>query len=207
MSVVVTFENFTPPDRFDSIPWTEVRIEEAATENGTYTQIDVLPLAPVDPDPTAPASRSFTTNLGTADEYWYRIIFADGGGGTSTPTSPIHNLSSAVPQDVEAFVEASELAAILHVNAVSNADALTRVLEAAAGEIVSETGRNDFDGWELELAAQVNLARAEELWKQMKAPFGVIGLDSELGPTRIARDTFERHALALAPLKVEWGVA
>jgi len=207
MTVVVTFENYTPPARFDAVPWTEVRIQEAATENGEYAQIDAIPLDPIDTDPTDPASRSFTTELGTADEYWYQVVFADGTGDTSTPTSPTQNVSSHVPQDVHAFVEPSELAAILHVNSASNTDALNRVLEAAAGEIVSETGRNDFSGWELELVAQVNLARAEELWKQMKAPWGVIGLESEVGPTRIARDTFERHALALAPLKQEWGVA
>ena len=92
-------------------------------------------------------------------------------------------------------------------NAVSNADALDRVLIAAAGEINSELGRSDLAGWELQLAAQVNLARAEELWKQMKAPWGVIGAESEFGATRIARDTFERHAHALAPLKREWGIA
>ena len=92
-------------------------------------------------------------------------------------------------------------------NPASNADALDRVLIAAAGEINSELGRSDLAGWELQLAAQVNLARAEELWKQMKAPWGVIGAESEFGATRIARDTFERHAHALAPLKREWGIA
>lgn len=207
MSVVVTFENYVPPARFDAIPWTEARIEESATEDGTYTQIDAGALSPVDADPADPASRSFTTVLGTADDYWYRIIFADAGGDTATATAPIQNEASSVPQDVDPFVEAAELATILQVNATSNSDALDRVLQAAAGEIVLETGRNDFSGWELSLVQQVNLARAEELWKQMKAPWGVIGLDSEFGATRIARDTFERHALTLAPLKGEWGLA
>ena len=83
-----------------------------------------------------------------------------------------------------------------------------RVLTAAAGEIVSETGRSDFTGWELELVAQVNLARAEELWKQMKAPWGVVLVGGvEAGPTMIARDTFARHAQQLAPLKQSWGIA
>ncbi len=207
MSVVVTFESYVPPARFDGTPWTEVRIEEAATEDGTYTQIEALALSPVDVDPTDPAARSFTTELGTGDEYWYRIIFADGTGDVSTATTAIQNAAPAVPQDVDPFATAAELATILQVNATSNADALERVLQAAAGEIVSETGRNDFSGWELQLVAQVNLARAEELWKQMKVPWGVIGAESEFGATRIARDTFERHALSLAPLKASWGVA
>ena len=102
---------------------------------------------------------------------------------------------------------AAELATIIQVNAASNADALQRVLDAAYGEIVSETGRTDFAGWEVELVEQVTLARAEELWRQMKAPWGLVGLDSDLGPTHIARDTFARHAHALAPLKRRWGIA
>lgn len=206
MSVVVTFERFRPPARYDSLPWTEVRIEESDAEDGTFTQIDVVALTP-DADPASPAARSFTTELGTAPDQWYQIIFADGTGDVSQATGPIQNLSATVPLDVEAFATGQELASIIHVNYSSNVDALNRVLVAAAGEIVSETGRNDFSGWELDLVAQVNLARAEELWKQMKAPWGIIGLDSEVGPTRLARDTFGRHAHTLAPLKAQWGIA
>ncbi len=205
--IVVTFQRFRPPARYDLIPWTEARIEESDTETGTFTQIDVVALTPADADPSGPDARSFTTENGTASDQWYRVIFADGSGDVSQATAPIQNVAGTVVLDVEAFATSGELAAIIHVNAASNADALDRVLIAAAGEIVSETGRNDFSGWELELVAQVNLARAEELWKQMKAPWGVIGLESEFGPTRIARDTFDRHAHTLAPLKATWGIA
>lgn len=207
MSVVVTFEDFRPPARFDSLPWTEVRIEESATEDGSYTQIDSQILSPVDADPENPESRSFTTEEGTAADYWYRIIFADADGDVTAPTVPVQNQADAVPISVDPFVTVNELAAILQVNATSNADALERVLTAAAGEIATECGRTDFAGWELSLVQQVNLARAEELWKQMKAPWGVIDGSLEFGGTRIARDTFARHAQALAPLKVEWGIA
>ena len=207
MTVVVSFERFLPPARYDLLPWTEARIEEASEEDGTYAQIDTHTFAPVDADPADPAYRSFTTELGTADDYWYRVVFADVDGDISIATVPIQNSADSTPISVEPYATVGELATILQVNATSNALALERVLIAAAGEINSETGRTDLSGWELELAAQVNLARAEELWKQMKAPWGLIGLDSELGATRIARDTFERHAHALAPLKQEWGIA
>jgi hypothetical protein len=210
MTVVVTFERFKPPDRFDAIPWDEVRIEEADAEDGSFAQIDAQPLSPTDPDPTAPAFRSFTTSLGTAGEQWYRIIFADTNGDTSEPTSPLQNLAIAGVSVDDPFVSTNELAAILQVREADNHDALERCLLAAAGEIVTETGRSDFAGWELSLVEQVNLARAEELWKQMKAPWGVImtsGPAAEFGPARIARDTFERHALTLSPLKVAWGIA
>ncbi len=210
MTVVVTFERFKPPDRFDAIPWSEVRIEEASSEAGSFAQIDAQALTPVDPDPTAPAFRSFTTADGTAAEQWYRVIFADGNGDTSTPTTALQNLAIAGVSVDEAYATTSELAQIISVNEPANHDALERVLLAAAGEIVTETGRSDFAGWELSLVQQVNLARAEELWKQMKAPWGVIltsGPAAEFGPARIARDTFERHAITLSPLKVTWGIA
>ena len=204
---VVSFVRFLPPARFDALPWTEARIEESDEEEGTYTQIDTYTLTPVDADPAEPEYRSFTTELGTADEYWYRVVFADADGDTATATVPIQNAADTTPISVEAYATAAELATILQVNPTSNATALERVLLAAAGEINSELGRSDLAGWELELAAQVNLARAEELWKQMKAPYGIIGLDSEVGGMHIARDTFARHAHALAPLKREWGIA
>lgn len=208
MSVVVTFERFRPPARYDSLPWTEVQIYESDAEDGTYTLLETQALSPVDADPEDPAYRSFTTELGTADEYWYQVVFADADGDTSSGTVPVQNLAVAGVTVDEAYATVSELARILQVNEASNEDALNRVLLAAAGEIVSETGRSDFSGWELELVTQVNLARAEELWKQMKAPWGVVLVGgAEFGPTHIARDTFGRHAQSLAPLKQSWGLA
>lgn len=83
-----------------------------------------------------------------------------------------------------------------------------RVLIAAAGEINSEIGLPESDalaGWQYQLAAEVNLERANEHWQQVKAGFGIVGLDQGL-PMLTARDSWERHAHKLAPLKVSWGV-
>ena len=85
MSVVVSFNGWYPPARYDDLPWTEVRIEEAATEDGSYSQIDVVALDPLDTDPTDPQSRSFTTEEGTAAYLWYRLVWADADGDTSVP--------------------------------------------------------------------------------------------------------------------------
>lgn len=203
---VVSFPNYLPPPRYDDLPWTQARLEQSATEGGAYTETETFELDPVDSDPAAPDSRSFTTVLGTAD-LWYRIVWVDEDAIESSPTASGQNTTGTVSAGLTPPVTAAELATIIQVNAASNADALDRVLQAAYGNIVSETGRNDFSGWQLDLAEQVTLAIAEELWRQMKAPWGLIGLDSEIGATRIARDTFERHAHALAPLKRTWGIA
>lgn len=109
------------------------------------------------------------------------------------------------------YATAEELAAILKVNPTTNADALERVLEATAGEIDSEIGLGEDDdpleGWQLALAEEVALERAQEHWAQLKAPFGIIGLGTDTGAVYTARDSWDRHALKLAPLKNVWGMA
>lgn len=111
-----------------------------------------------------------------------------------------------------AYADTTELARILKVDATTYATQLTEVLDAAAGEIDSELGLFETDSvalsedWQLALAAQVNLERAEEHWKQRQISFGILGLDAE-GPVRLARNTWERHAEKLAPLKQFWGLA
>jgi hypothetical protein len=201
VTVVVSLAGVTPPARYDEQAWTRARIQQAATETGSYTLLETIDLDPVASNPAHPPTYDLTTALATAG-YWHRVVWVDDSGNLSEPTDPVHDLSGTT-----AYATRSELAAILKVNETNNAAALDRVLLAAAGEINSETGRTDLAGWELALAEQVNLARAEELWKQSKAPWGLIGVDTEFGATRIARDTWERHAHMLAPLKHSWGLA
>jgi len=56
------------------------------------------------------------------------------------------------------------------------------------------------------LITEVNLERAVEHWQQAESPFGVIGLGDSV-PTVTAKDTWDRHAYKLAPLKRSWGIA
>jgi hypothetical protein len=77
MAEVVTFVGYRPPVRYDGIPWTRVRIQEAAAVDGSYTQLEEILFSPVDTDPSQPQTRSFTTELGTAIDYWYRVVFAE----------------------------------------------------------------------------------------------------------------------------------
>jgi hypothetical protein len=207
VTVVVSFTGWTPPSRYDDLPWTEVRIEEAATEDGVYAQIEAVALDPVDTDPTDPQARTFTTELGTANYLWYRLVWADGDGDVSIPTESIQNTDAATP-----YATILELARILKIRAPSaeQTDAMNRVLIAAAGEINSEIDAGDsggLSGWQLALATEVNLERAVEHWRQQESPFGLIGLGAELPAERTARDSWERHAHKLAPLKQQWGLA
>ncbi len=200
MATIVT-ATFTPPSRADDEPWTEARLEQSATETGSFTLVELFTLDPVDSDPQNPETRSFTTSLATAD-YWLRVIWIDADANQSDPSDPVLPDTGTEP-----YADAAELAAILKVNPTSNATALARVLLAAAGEIKEETGRTDLAGWEIALAAEVNLERAVEHWQQMKSPFGVIGLGSEVGATHTSTDSWNRHAAKLQPLKRSWGLA
>lgn len=109
------------------------------------------------------------------------------------------------------YASTEELAANLGIRTPTDDQlaALTRVLTVAAGEIDAEVDLADGDeltGWQLALAAEVNLERAVEHWQQMKSPFGIVGLGDAVS-TYTARDSWDRHALKLAPLKATWGLA
>jgi hypothetical protein len=205
LTVVVSLTGVTPPARYDGLPWTTARIQEAATAAGSYTQIEAVTLNPVDSDPSDPLSRDFTSTLGTAASQFYRVIFRDAAGFDS-PASPVVQNTTATT----AYATADQLSPLIHLNRATpttdQAAAMTRVLLAAAGEINAEIGRTSLAGWELALATEVNLERAVEHWKQAETSFGIVGLgDGTVGFT--ATDSWRRHAEKLAPLKRSWGVA
>lgn len=85
---------------------------------------------------------------------------------------------------------------------------LQRVLDAATLEIQSEIGGDIAtpSAEELALLETVNLARAQDLWLIEGLPIGVIGLGGET-PLLSPRNSWERHANMLAPLKTSWGIA
>lgn len=89
---VVTLVDYTPLPRYDGKPWTSVVIEEAESETGPWTEIDMLTLTPVDADPSQPNSRNFTTHNAMLDEGWYTVTFLDEAGG-QLPTDPVHNVA------------------------------------------------------------------------------------------------------------------
>jgi hypothetical protein len=207
MAQVVSFTDYTPAPRYDGEPWTEVDIEEAAESAGPWTVLETQALSPVDADPENPATRSFTTELAGDGELWYRLIFRDADGDEMQPTLPVQNVAG-----VTAYATVSELARVLQIPSPSEAqrNAMERVLAAAAGEINADIdlGEDDYlTGWELQLAAQVNLQRAAELWMLQEVPLGLAGIGSEFGMAHLARDSWAKYSYTLAPLKRQWGLA
>lgn len=110
-----------------------------------------------------------------------------------------------------AYAELDELRAITKV-ATGRETELQRCLDAASLEIDSELDRavalsddDDATDAQLALAAQVCLSRAVDLWHDAQMPLGALGLGGET-PLITPRNSWERHANMLAPLKQAWGV-
>lgn len=198
---ILTFTR-TPPERFDDVPWVSVRVEQSATETGSYTTLATVDFDTIDVDPANPLSRSFTVEGATVGDWW-RAVWVAEDLSESQPTDPVQLADT----DTEAYATAAELARILKIRNPSTEQtaAMERVLLAAAGEINSEIGRIDLAGWELALAAEVNLDRAVEHWNQVETPFGLVGLGDGLSAFT-SSNSWERHAFKLAPLKSSWGI-
>jgi hypothetical protein len=210
MTVVVSLEDYRPSPRYDSLPWTQARIEEGtAAAPVSWTVLETQNLSPVDADPANPQYRNFTTALGSAAERWYRIVFLDAALATALPTFPIQN----VEDDRPVYASVAELALLLRVNATSRHNSLMRVLKTAAQEIDDEVGATDINGYTTPysnpppLARQVNLERAVEHWQQEQSPFGIIGLGEVAGATHTPRDSWDRHAHKLAGLRAVFPIA
>lgn len=103
-----------------------------------------------------------------------------------------------------AYADAETLARKLKVNAVTYADDLARVLDAATFEIDDEINGPlvSPSDEQLALLETVNLGRAQDLWTIEGLPVGVIGLGTET-PLMTPRDSWARWAQALAKLR-DW---
>lgn len=211
MTLVVSFEDYRPVPRYDGDAWTEVRVYEATSATGTFNLIDTIAISPVDADPENPAYRNFTTPNGTAEDLWYKLVFADVLGNTSVATPPVQNSTNDRP----VYGDTAKLARLLRVSESDRHAELRLVLEAAAAEIDAEIGTVDVNGVSLPygdppaLVTQVAYDRAVEHWKQSQAPFGILNLGdlADQVTQRTARDGWDRHAYKLASLKGSWGIA
>lgn len=140
MSQVISFADYTPPARFDAVPWAQVRIEEGPTPEGAWTTIDTLALDPLDADPSIPQTRSFTTSNGSdTDGLWYRVTFIDGANATSQPSTPVQNIAASTRDlctlaDVKAYIPA-------YVSDAETDSKLVQLITAQSQLILSETGR------------------------------------------------------------------
>lgn len=221
--MIVSFEDYTPPARFDSQPWTEIRIEESATSTlsttTVWTQIDLLMIATdvdpagLDPDPSAPETRSFTTSLASSTpDLWYRVTFIDGAANESLPSTPVQNLENAVA----AYATVTELFRILKIRTTPTPEQTTAAqgdLDTATIEINAEldwaSDHLPATAEQLELLRTVCLDRAADLWRHRESLPGLAGVldDAPISTPGYTRYSWERYAQRLIVLKDQWGVA
>jgi hypothetical protein len=146
----------------------------------------------------------------------YTLLFDDDAGVAAPGHWATEELeitsSTGEPFTGDTYSDTNELARILKIRSPSAEQlaAMERVLIAATFEINREIDHEDTDplaGDEISLAEQVCLQRAAELWFLQEVPLGVAGLGSEFGSTHLARNSWDKYAYTLAPLKKQWGLA
>lgn len=207
MSFVVSFHDFTPTARYDAQPWTEIRVEEGADATvGPWTVIDTIAISPVDPDPSQPASRSFTTENGTAADLWYRITFFDALGGQTEPTVAQQNIATAT------YATVAELFRILKIRTPSEAQTLAAEADLSTAtieinhEIDLAADAPALTGEQLNIARGVCLDRAADLWRHRESAAGMLGIpDETIAAVQPMRYSWTRYAQRLSPLKNQWG--
>lgn len=200
---------------------------EATLEAGVSGLVGTLELGVYDGDTATEALSALTINeIGTTGVYVATRTSPAAAGqyvlvwsldGTLDPDQVITEdllITSTAPAVVpvgDTYADVDELFRILKIRTPSAEQTLAgeRVMVAAAMEIAAEIDLADgvdLTSPQLALAAEVNLERAAELWKLQEVQFGIV-LGSEFGSTHIARNTWDKYAYTLAPLKDQWGLA
>lgn len=114
-----------------------------------------------------------------------------------------------------AYIDVLELQRVLNKPSPTAAElqALNRVLEAAAREIDWDLGVSVDNPAPLppdpaaDILADVNLNRAQELWRFNYSSAGVVTVGPDPTPIIAPRDTWYRHHLRLNPLRTAFPVA
>ncbi len=214
MSQTVSFVEYTPPARYDTLPWTDVKIEESDTatisDATVWTLIDTITLSPVDTDPALPAARNLTTsNASDTPLLWYRLIWVDAALTTSAPTVPVQNLPL-----VQSYASTTELFRVLKIRAATAAQvaAAQTDLDTATLEIDHELDRpataDPLTHAQLQLVHDVCVDRAADLWRHRESAAGLLGIpDETIASPQPMRYAFTRYAQRLTPLKKQWGLA
>jgi len=107
------------------------------------------------------------------------------------------------------YCEVAEVAAELNIVVATNNEArLQACINVASTEIDHHLDDANFTAGELDpgLLNRTNINRAIEWWKAPAAYNGGVGIP-ETGQLKTPQSGFERHAAALLPLKVSWGLA
>jgi hypothetical protein len=159
----VSMNDFRPPGRSDGLPWTQILIEESATNVGSGTLIDTKVIATgpgveptgLDVDPRYPQARDWTTVNATLAPGvgYYRVRFKDASGifseysdwVSSTPIPWFPSLREVAVHIRNRTVERSSnkfLGTFTNATRPSDEEAW-EAIELALNDIIADTGRLD----------------------------------------------------------------
>ncbi len=140
MPTIHTLLDARPPARTDDVPWNRARIEQSATETGSFTTTTTITLDPLDSDPEVPDPRDFTFQS-SLEEGWFRIVWLDESDLTSPPTDPVFDDGTGVAWrpttlDVEAMIRArGPFTSTSRPTAEQVEDLINRAVDEIAGRI------------------------------------------------------------------------
>lgn len=91
-----SFAAIRPPARYDepTVAWSHIGIEEGATAQGPWTQIEERPIV-ADPTPNSPNPIDLTV-MSSVEDGWYRFRFRDASNVFSEYSVPVQNPSDVV---------------------------------------------------------------------------------------------------------------
>lgn len=151
MAQAISFSGYRPSPRYDSIPWTDVQIEEGATSSGPWTVIDTIALSPVDSNPAVPMWRDFTTELASdTPGLWYRVTFLDATADSSQPTNPVQNTEAGVAPGAGPctdWISGADVAAVCSALDTSGDPSVYDGVAHTASEILWAASGRQFSGY------------------------------------------------------------
>lgn len=89
MPFVQTFSGVLAPIRYDGLPWTNIYIQESATQGGTYVTRDTQVWSDANPATAEPTNITITT--ATLATGWYRMYWTDASGAASPFSPPVYS--------------------------------------------------------------------------------------------------------------------
>lgn len=107
---LVSFFDYAPPPRYDSLPWTNIQIFESTSKDGPWSQIDSFAILPLDTNPAHPAARNFSTDnallpFGTG---WYKVRFVD-EASDFVEAEPIQNVEPEASEYLPSLSDVADL--------------------------------------------------------------------------------------------------
>ncbi len=130
-----SFTQVTPFARYDNVPWTLVRVEEAATADGEFTEIAAIAITP-DTTPATPNPIDVTITTATLPAGWFRFRWDD-GGATSPATEAIRSPAGSTAP----FASLADLAARIGALTDEHVTRGTLLLDLATGIIADAVNR------------------------------------------------------------------